>query len=748
MRATLIILALLFPFSAYAGLNNGLVGYWPLDKRDTPWTSATAATTKDRSGNGNTGTLTNMSQATSPVTGKIGQALKFDGVDDYIDAGTSSSVKPSFPFSVSTWIMLPDGVSSMNISTSAAPNGEYSGYTVGIASGFINAQIGNNTGTCAPSFRNAFVTTATTLNTGRWYHITAVFTNTTSFSIFVNGSSVAVTQSGNNGINIGYAAGAHLNIGRFYGGCAGSYAYNKAVVDEVRIYNRALSAGEITQLYKQGASKYATSPTTSLTSGLVGYWTLDGKDTPWTSATAATTKDRSGNSNTGTLTNMYQATSTVAGKLGQGLSFDGVDDYIDAGASSSLKPSFPFSVSFWVKRAASGDAARITTGDTGGSGVYSGYMVYAQSDLSVQIGDNGADCAPGSRYTMVSSTAPVGIGGWYHVVVVFSGVHSFSAFVNGASVALSYSGGSANSMVYGAGSRLRMNSSYACGTTIREKGSIDEVRIYNRALSATEITQLYKQGASKFATSPTTSLTSGLVGYWTLDGKDTPWTSATAATTKDRSSNSNTGTLTNMSQATSTVIGKIGQGLTCNGTSQYVLLSKAVPAVSSGGAMSASLWMKGTDSYGGLFSLRSSVSSSPIFDISVGYDGSVDTSGKIRAITRYDSNLGLLSIGGTKSVNDGLWHHIVLVLDQANNYFRIYVDGVQTDNGTQSVDGAITTTANQSSMCAEKNWIDTSYTTAGNRYYAGNVDEVRVYNRALSATEITQLYKQGLSTSR
>jgi hypothetical protein len=188
-------------------------------------------------------------------------------------------------------------------------------------------------------------------------------------------------------------------------------------------------------------------------------------------------------------------------------------------------------------------------------------MVYAQSDLSVQIGDNGADCAPGSRYTMVSSTAPVGIGGWYHVVVVFSGVHSFSAFVNGASVALSYSGGSANSMVYGAGSRLRMNSSYACGTTIREKGSIDEVRIYNRALSATEITQLYKQGASKFATSPTTSLTSGLVGYWTLDGKDTPWTSATAATTKDRSGNSNTGTLTNMYQATSTVAGKLGQGL-------------------------------------------------------------------------------------------------------------------------------------------------------------------------------------------
>src|SRR3989338_8887897 len=66
------------------GLSCGLVGYWTFDGTDTPWTSATAATTKDKSGNGNTGTLTNMNRAIALVEGKIGQGLKFDGVNDYI----------------------------------------------------------------------------------------------------------------------------------------------------------------------------------------------------------------------------------------------------------------------------------------------------------------------------------------------------------------------------------------------------------------------------------------------------------------------------------------------------------------------------------------------------------------------------------------------------------------------------------------------------------------------------------------
>jgi len=64
-----------------------LVGYWTMDNQDTSWTSATTGTTRDKSGNNHTGTFTNMSQKTSPVPGKLGQALGFNGVSSSITPG-------------------------------------------------------------------------------------------------------------------------------------------------------------------------------------------------------------------------------------------------------------------------------------------------------------------------------------------------------------------------------------------------------------------------------------------------------------------------------------------------------------------------------------------------------------------------------------------------------------------------------------------------------------------------------------
>ena len=52
---------------------------------------------------------------------------------------------------------------------------------------------------------------------------------------------------------------------------------------------------------------------------------------------------------------------------------------------------------------------------------------------------------------------------------------------------------------------------------------MDDVRIYNRALSTAEISQLYKQGGGKISKAPTgitTGLNTRLVGWWTFDGKD------------------------------------------------------------------------------------------------------------------------------------------------------------------------------------------------------------------------------------
>src|SRR3989338_6109318 len=88
----------------YLTTGSGLVGYWTFDGKDTNWGTNK---TNDLSGQGNTGTLTNMSTTTSPVVGKLGQGLKFDGSDDYVnvadavswDFGTNS-------FTLSFWFRL------------------------------------------------------------------------------------------------------------------------------------------------------------------------------------------------------------------------------------------------------------------------------------------------------------------------------------------------------------------------------------------------------------------------------------------------------------------------------------------------------------------------------------------------------------------------------------------------------------------------------------------------------------------
>ena len=75
------------------GPTEGLVGYWTFDGQDTIWSSETTGATTDVSGNGNHGTLQNMSRSSSPASGISGQALKFDGVNDYVNMGVFNRLK-------------------------------------------------------------------------------------------------------------------------------------------------------------------------------------------------------------------------------------------------------------------------------------------------------------------------------------------------------------------------------------------------------------------------------------------------------------------------------------------------------------------------------------------------------------------------------------------------------------------------------------------------------------------------------
>ena len=188
------------------------------------------------------------------------------------------------------------------------------------------------------------------LQVNRWYHVAMTYNDSANSVVFyVDG--VAVTDNGGTAesVSLPSTASTPLKIG----GELFSGEDFDGIMDEVRIYNRALSATEIAKLAQSGAVKLNTSSAdltngSTLEKGLVGHWTFDGGDTSWTALTVATTSDRSGNGNHGGMQNMNRRTSVDGGKLGQAFNFDGADDLVIVQDSASLDISTAITIGGWV----------------------------------------------------------------------------------------------------------------------------------------------------------------------------------------------------------------------------------------------------------------------------------------------------------------------------------------------------------------------------------------------------------------
>ena len=191
----------------------------------------------------------------------------------------------------------------------------------------------------------------------------------------------------------------------------------------------------------------------------------------------------------------------------------------------------------------------------------------------------------------------------------------------------------------------------------------------------------------------------GLVGWWTFD-------SISGATVTDSSAAGNNATLVG---SPSTVTGQIGQAISLDGSTQYMTTSGvALPT-----DVTLSLWMKGT---AGL----NMIMSSDALVLGV-YNGFPTIS--------FNTCLSC-GISGTAKVNDGNWHHIVVTV--SNNTAAIYVDGSSAGGGSLTYAG--------SSSAFGIGMVPTD------GFFTGSMDDIRIFNRALSAAEISQFYSVGQAT--
>jgi hypothetical protein len=229
-----------------SNLWQGVVGYW----------SATAGPTGyrllDRSGRGNHGTLTNMDAATDWVVNGGRYALDLDGSDDLVSIADSDALSGLMPISLSFWVRpraLPpasQGQRMFLVTKGAASNYEWDS-TIN----FFNSEYGKFTFYSATLNGLNYYGRATATNavTNEWQFL--VFTQsefTTHPNAYLNGK---LDNGGTFQVGTGSAANGTAAV---MIGARADNAENKlnGQIDQVIIYNRALSAGEIAQLYQIG----------------------------------------------------------------------------------------------------------------------------------------------------------------------------------------------------------------------------------------------------------------------------------------------------------------------------------------------------------------------------------------------------------------------------------------------------------------------------------------------------------------
>jgi len=210
--------------SASADLDDGLVGYWSFDEGE-------GGTAYDYSGNGNDGTI----YGATWTAGIFGAALHFNGIDDYVDCGHGESIDSlSRPYQDSTWSMW------FKTSEDGRMIGKYYPFQFIVMDHKLHAFIYNG-----QEFVLGYEPQAgSDVTDDQWHHAVFVLDRDGDFNIYLDGSPDGAED-------ISTHAFEHWpETNTLYHGCRNpGHGHFNGIIDEVRIYDRALSDDEILDLY-------------------------------------------------------------------------------------------------------------------------------------------------------------------------------------------------------------------------------------------------------------------------------------------------------------------------------------------------------------------------------------------------------------------------------------------------------------------------------------------------------------------
>lgn len=436
---------------------NGLVGYWPFN-----------GNANDQSGNGNNGTV-NGATLTTDRNGNANSAYSFDGLNDYITIPNSTSLSNMTGITISAWfninqwdVINNQGWFPILSKTNSFSYGKY--------------RLGANTSVAGePSIYGNLSTDATGISQNnlyslnQWNQIVITISNGNS-TIALNGVQVF------NGVTTFTGWSTIDNLPLLIGNdIPGIEDYANGKIDDIGIWNRALTQQEITNMYDGVTySETCNAVSGSLVNGLVAYYPFCGN-----------ANDQSGNGLNGVV-NGAILTSDRFGNSNSAYVFDG-NSKIRCAFSNQFSPdaSDNYSFSFWAENTSNN------------FGMILQYYTYNPTEnISNYDFFNSLPSCPSGSYAFQNfpfnspggcSPTLVNLNEWNHIVVVIKQVEqTFNVFKNGV---FWFNGNVGNIKPY-AGFLTIGN---VISDTFGYNGKIDDIGIWNRALTPQEVTQLFNQ---------------------------------------------------------------------------------------------------------------------------------------------------------------------------------------------------------------------------------------------------------------
>ena len=692
----------------------GLVAYWNFDE-GTGTTSA-----YDRSGNAYHLDLTSIDES-SWKPGKYGSGLQFDGSADYATATPENGSFSSNMFSVGVWIYRntdSGGIEKITDNQDA----DNDGWSLLISA--------TDKPTCSYNATDAAANTS--VSTSIWYHLGCT-SDGTNLKVFVNGvleNTAGITGNISETTDLRVAAQSYGTSEKFAG-----------IIDDLRVYNYLREPAKIIE--DQNAGHPAPG---SPVGSPVGYWKID-------EGYLTNVNDSSENNNDLT---MSTASWTTAGKFNK--AWNGTGSLWIAQAADDADFDFDavdeLSISLWFRSDSATNPSSGADQYLAGKGTITntgtvGYTVYADDNGKINFGIRSTSGAWGASSPgtptpedTVTSISDIYDGNWHHVVATKTGTSRIDLYVDGklnsSDTSLTASGSLANAIV------LRVGDDDSDATN-SFAGDIDEVKIFRLALTTDQVKADFNRGQAQVYGALSTDST-GIAASdsysreYCIPGDTTTCNPPVAdwkmeegsgSTTNDSSGNANVSST--FTGEVSWKNGKIGKGLSFDGTDDVVRFVETTSTNLGGTTESytVSAWFK-TDttdfantaalvykdeSTGVNYPFRLAIDSveRPTFQIG---DGSNQPEAVVAA-----------------TVADRRWHQLVGVRDVTSDSLILYLDGKRI------------TSTNDTTTATAVNDDDISVGNGFNSYTAndffGLIDEVRIYNYARTPGQIAWDYSRG-----